>query len=206
MHIFITGIGTDVGKTIVSSVFVKALNADYFKPIQAGDLHYSDTDKVKALVNADSSHFYSNAYALNSPMSPHASAEIDQVKINKDHINRPGSDKDLIIEGAGGLLVPINQQHCIADLIKPNDKVILVSRHYLGSINHTLLSHHYLTSKRIDYELLFVGEENKSTESIITKMTGKHPIGRLPMLDKVDAVSIAELADNLKNQIKEKLT
>lgn len=157
------------------------------------------------MVNSDTSIFHSNSYALSTPISPHASAAIDQMKINMSHINRPDTSKDLIIEGAGGLLVPINHQNCIADLIKPQDKVVLVSRHYLGSINHTLLSHQYLTSKQIDYELLFVGDENKSTESIIMKMTGKQPIGRLPQLDQVDADSIAQVAEDLKNKIKGKL-
>ena len=92
MDIFITGIGTDVGKTIVSAVFVKALQADYFKPIQAGDLHYSDTDKVKELADSQKSKFYSNAYALQTPMSPHAAADIDEIKIDIDQIQRPETD------------------------------------------------------------------------------------------------------------------
>jgi len=205
MEIFITGIGTDVGKTIASAVFVKALQADYFKPIQAGDLDYSDTDKVKELADSKKSKFYSNAYALQTPMSPHAAADIDEIKIDIDKIKRPETDRHLIIEGAGGLLVPINQHNCIIDLIKKTDKVILVSRHYLGSINHTLLSHQLLQQRNIDHEIVFIGEENSTTESIIQEMTGKSPIGRIPQLKYINPETIASIADMLKNDIIDKL-
>ena len=137
---FITGIGTEVGKTIVSAVVTEALWADYFKPIQAGDLEYSDTDKVKALISNSKSKFFNNAYALKTPMSPHAAAEIDEVTIDLKSISRPKTQNHLVIEGAGGLMVPLNNKDCIIDLIEKTDKIILVSRHYLGSINHTLLS------------------------------------------------------------------
>ena len=205
MEVFITGIGTDVGKTIASAVFVKALEADYFKPIQAGDLSYSDTDKVRELANSKKSKFYPNSYALQTPMSPHAAADIDKVKIDINEIKRPETDRLLVIEGAGGLLVPINSQHCIIDLIKKTDKVILVSRHYLGSINHTLLSHQLLEQRNIDYEILFIGEENPTTESIIQEMTGKTPIGRIPLLDEVNLDAIASSADRLRSKIIDKL-
>lgn len=201
MDIFITGIGTDVGKTIASAVFVEALQADYFKPIQAGDLHYSDTDKVKELVDHKESSFYPNAYALKTPMSPHAAADIDNVKINIDHIKRPVTNAHLVIEGAGGLFVPINHQECILDLIKPMDKVILVSRHYLGSINHTLLSHQMLSHRNIDHGILFIGDEHPTTEAIIEKMTGIKAIGRIPHLKEVTPKTIRSVADRLKINI-----
>jgi len=205
MDIFITGIGTDVGKTIASAVFVEALQADYFKPVQAGDLHYSDTDKVKELVDHGKSRFYPNAYALKTPMSPHAAADIDNVKINIDHIKRPSTNAHLVIEGAGGLMVPINHQECILDLIKPTDKVILVSRHYLGSINHTLLSHKLLTQRNIDHEFLFIGDEHPTTEAIIEKMTGKKAIGRIPNLKELNTKVIRSVADRLKPKMLNKL-
>ena len=94
--IFITGIGTDVGKTIASAIVVEALQADYFKPVQAGDLEYSDTDKVKALVSNSTSVFHPNSYALQTPMSPHAAAEIDQVSIDIDQIQLPKTDNKLV--------------------------------------------------------------------------------------------------------------
>lgn len=205
MDIFITGIGTDVGKTVASAVFVKALQADYFKPIQAGDLHHSDTDKVKELAGSKGSRFFANSFALNTAMSPHAAADIDNVKIGIKDIKRPETNAHLIIEGAGGLLVPINHKECILNLIKPSDKVILVSRHYLGSINHTLLSHELLLQRNIDHEILFIGDEHPTTEAIIEKMTGKKAIGRIPNLKEVNSNAIRSVADKLKTNMLDKL-
>ena len=108
-HIFITGIGTEVGKTVASAIVTEALQADYFKPIQAGDLENSDTHKVERLVSNSVTKFHPNAFALKTPMSPHAAAEIDQVQIKAEEVKRPTTTNDyLVIEGAGGLLVPIN--------------------------------------------------------------------------------------------------
>ena len=138
--IFITGIGTDVGKTIVSSIVVEALKADYWKPIQAGELGYSDSHKIKELISNERSRIFESSYALNTPMSPHAAAAIDGITIDLDKITIPDTRNNIVIEGAGGLLVPINDKETIIDIIKNNYKIIIVSRHYLGSINHTLLT------------------------------------------------------------------
>lgn len=177
---FITGIGTDVGKTVISAIVVKALHADYWKPVQAGDLDYSDTDKVKALVNDDSIAYHNNTYALKTPMSPHAAADIDGIQINLNEIKYPKTENHLVIEGAGGLLVPLNQNDTIADLITKEDKVILVSRHYLGSINHTLLSLEFLKQKGFTtIGIIFSGDEHPTTESIILSKTQTKFIGRV---------------------------
>ena len=177
---FVTGISTDVGKTIVSAILTEALQADYWKPIQAGDLEYGDTHKVQDLVSNSQSKFYRNAYALQTAMSPHAAAEIDGIKIELDKITIPISENNLVIEGAGGLLVPLNDSETIIDLIKPKYKVIIVSRHYLGSINHTLLTVNALKEKALDIAIIFNGKEHPSTESIIKKMT------QVPILGRVD--------------------
>src|SRR6056297_756114 len=137
---FVTGIGTEVGKTVASAILTEALEADYWKPIQAGDLDNSDSHKVERLISNDKTVFHKNSFALKTPMSPHAAAEIDQVKITSKKIKRPKTENRLVIEGAGGLLVPISDKETIADLMQPQDRIILVSRHYLGSINHTLLT------------------------------------------------------------------
>ena len=179
-HYFITGIDTNVGKTITSAIVVKALQADYWKPVQAGDLEYSDTHKVKALVNQNEIQFFSNSYALKTPMSPHAAAEIDNIEIDLNKIKRPKTKNHLVIEGAGGLLVPLNLKDTIADLILKTDKVILVSRHYLGSINHTLLSLDYLKNIGVkDIGIIFSGNENPSTEAIILSKSKAKMIGRI---------------------------
>lgn len=184
---FVTGISTDVGKTIAASILVEALEADYWKPIQAGDLDNSDTYKVKRLVSNTTSVFHSNSYALKTPMSPHGAAEIDGLTINLETIKPPKTKNNLVIEGAGGLLVPINDSNTILDLIDTQYEVIVVSRHYLGSINHTLLTVNALKEKGLNVSLIYSGNEHKSTESIIKKMTGVKVIGRIedePYFDK----------------------
>ncbi len=179
-HYFITGIGTDVGKTVASAIVVKALQADYWKPIQAGDLEYSDTHKVKAMVNDETIHYHENAYALKTPMSPHAAANIDDIEINLNQIKRPKTSRPLVIEGAGGLLVPLNSKHTISDLISEHDKIILVSRHYLGSINHSLLSLDYLQKQGLkNIGIIFSGDEHPTTEDIILSKTSAKCIGRI---------------------------
>ncbi len=149
MKLFITGIGTDVGKTIASAIITEALEADYWKPIQAGDLASSDSHKIKAYLSNDKTVIHPNSYALNTPASPHLAAEIDGVVIDKANIIEPKTDNHLVIEGAGGIFVPINNEDCIVDLIQKEHKVIVVSRHYLGSINHTLLTIEALQSRKI---------------------------------------------------------
>jgi dethiobiotin synthetase len=193
---FITGISTDVGKTIASAVLVEALEADYWKPIQAGELDNCDTKKVKHLVSNNKSQFYDNVYSLKTPMSPHAAATIDNVSINLKSIKLPKTKNSLVIEGAGGLLVPLNNKETILDIIKPNYKVIVVSRHYLGSINHTLLTLQLLQSKGFDVSLIYSGDEHKPTEDIIQKMTNVSVIGRInnePYFDKNVILEYAEL-------------
>ncbi len=201
---FITGIGTGVGKTIAAAIVTEALQADYWKPIQAGDLDNSDSHKVKQLISNETTVFHKNAFALNTPMSPHAAAEIDQVKISANHIKEPETKNDLVIEGAGGLLVPINHNETIIDLIQPHHKVILVSRHYLGSINHTLLSVEALENRKLSIAgIIFSGEENPSTENIITKMTGLPVIGRIEQEPYFDQNVILEYAEKFRSKLRQ---
>src|ERR1700744_3322482 len=138
---FITGIGTGIGKTIVSAVLTEKLRADYWKPVQSGDLDDTDTLKVKNLESNELSVFHPETYRLTQPYSPHKSAAIDGISIKKQKFVAPKTSNNLIIEGAGGLMVPLNDNFLMIDLIKQlNAAVILVSQNYLGSINHTLLS------------------------------------------------------------------
>jgi len=188
MKLFITGIGTDVGKTIASAIITEALEADYWKPIQAGDLDNSDTHKVKNFVSNTKSIFHENAFQLKTPASPHYAAEIDGIEIDVSKINVPNTNNHLVIEGAGGILVPINANETILDLIKPDYKVIVVSRHYLGSINHTLMTIETLKHSNASIAgIVFSGDENKATESIILNKTKCNFIGRIenePYFDK----------------------
>lgn len=203
-NFFVTGIGTEVGKTIVSAILVEMLKADYWKPIQAGDLDHSDTLKIKGLISNKNTKFHENSYALRTPMSPHAAAVIDNVNIDLDQIITPKTDNHLVIEGAGGLLVPLNDSNTIIDIIQNDYKVILVSRHYLGSINHTLLSVAYLRQRGLKIAgLVFNGDENKSTEEIILKQTQLNVLGRVaeePFFDQDTVTKYAQIwSSNFEN-------
>jgi len=130
MKLFITGIGTDVGKTIASAIITQSLEADYWKPVQAGDLDNSDSHKIQKLTSTVTSsaverQIFENSYKLNTPASPHLAAEIDGITIDLKKIIEPSTDNHLVIEGAGGILVPLNDNDCIIDLIQPDYKVFL---------------------------------------------------------------------------------
>ncbi len=198
---FITGISTDVGKTVASAIITESLEADYWKPLQAGELDNCDTKKVERLISNSKSKFHPNAYALETPMSPHASADIDGITIDMKKITVPKTKNNLVIEGAGGILVPINHSKTILDLIQPNYKVIVVSRHYLGSINHTLLTINLLKEKGFDVSILFNGNEHKTTESIITKMAQVPVIGRIEEEPYFDKNVVKEYAELFKNKL-----
>ncbi len=199
---FITGIGTEVGKTIAAAIVTEALEADYWKPIQAGDLDASDTHKVQNLVSNEKTVFHPNSFALNTPMSPHAAADIDGVKISSKDIKEPKTENDLVIEGAGGLLVPISHSETIADLVKPDYKVILVSRHYLGSINHTLLTIEALKARGLTcFGIIFNGEEHKSTEEVILEMSGVKFLGRIDNEPYFDRAVVREYAEAFRSKL-----
>jgi dethiobiotin synthetase len=202
MKLFITGISTDVGKTIASAIVVEALRADYWKPIQAGDLEHSDTHKVRSLISNSQSRFHPNSYALQTPASPHFSAELDGITIDLNQIKEPQTDNHLVIEGAGGLLVPLNQTQSVIDLIRPDYKVIVVSRHYLGSINHSLLTIEALQNRKITVAgIIFSGEENKSTEQIILSRTALPCLGRIEQEPYFDTSVIQEYADLFRENL-----
>ncbi len=202
MKLFITGISTDVGKTIASAIIVEALQADYWKPIQAGDLNHSDTHKVQSLVSNTLSQFHSNSYALQTPASPHLAAAIDGITITMNQIQEPKTNNHLVVEGAGGILVPLNETQSVVDLIQPDYKVIVVSRHYLGSINHTLLTIEALQNRQIQVAgIIFSGDENKSSESIILSRTAIPLIGRIAQEPYFDTNVISEYAELFRENL-----
>ena len=202
MKLFVTGISTDVGKTIASAIIVEALQADYWKPIQAGDLEHSDTHKVQALVSNTQSQFHPNSYALQTPASPHLAAAKDGITIDLNQIQEPETVNHLVIEGAGGILVPLNDTESVVDIIQPDYKVIVVSRHYLGSINHTLLTVEALQNRKIQVAgIIFSGEENTSSEQIILNRTGVICIGRIGEEPYFDTNVIVEYADLFRENL-----
>ena len=202
MKLFVTGIGTDVGKTIASAIITEALQADYWKPIQAGDIDNSDSHKIEKYLSNTQSKIHQNSYLLQTPASPHLAAKLDGIVIDLKKIKEPKTTNHLVVEGAGGILVPLNDTETIADLIQSDYKVIVVSRHYLGSINHTLLTIEALRQRNIKVAgIIFNGDENEPTESIILSKTGIKMLGRINNEPYFDQNVIAEYAD----QIREKL-
>lgn len=202
MKLFITGIGTDVGKTIASAIVVEALEADYWKPIQAGDLDNSDSHKIQRYISNNKTVIHDNSYKLNTPASPHYAAQLDGIVIDLNQIKEPKTDNHLVIEGAGGILVPLNDKDCIADLIQKDYKVIVVSRHYLGSINHTLLTIEALQNRKIKVAgIIFSGDENKATEEIILKKSGAKFIGRIDNEPYFDANVVGYYADKFRDNL-----
>jgi len=202
MKLFITGIGTDVGKTIASAIVTQALEADYWKPIQAGDLENSDSHKIQRYISNGKTVVHENSYKLNTPASPHLAAELDGITINLKQIIEPKTKNHLVIEGAGGALVPLNSTDCVIDLIQKDYTVIVVSRHYLGSINHTLLTIEALKSRKIKVSgIIFSGDENKATEEIILKKSGVSFIGRIDNEPYFDQNVIQYYADKFRENL-----
>lgn len=193
--LFVTGIGTGVGKTLVSAILVEKLQADYWKPIQAGDLLCSDTVTVKNLIANTRSVFHEESYRLTQPFSPHKAARLDGVSIDMASIILPKTDNHLIIEGAGGVLVPINQQFLMGDLIKKmGAEVVLVSQHYLGSINHTLLSIAWLAQQKIRIKgIIFNGNADEDTEQAILGFSKIPCLGRVVHMPTMNPHCIQEM-------------
>ena len=199
MKLFITGIGTDVGKTIAAAIITEALEADYWKPIQAGDLENSDSHKIQSLVANQKTKIHPNSYLLHTPASPHYAATLDGITIDVKKITEPKTKNHLVIEGAGGILVPLNETQTIADIVQKEYKVIVVSRHYLGSINHTLLTIEALQNRKINVAgIIFNGDENPATESIILNKTKVKMLGRIENEPYFDQNVISYYADLLR--------
>lgn len=171
MNFFVTGIDTDSGKTLVSAILCEFLQADYWKPIQAGLPR--DTDTVQSLVSNSKTFSHPEHYLLKMPASPHASAKAEGKTLKISDVQIPTTNNDLIIEGAGGCLVPINDEDFVIDLAsKFNCPVILVADLYLGSINHTLLTAHLLQQKKLVVKgIVFNGQQNPESENIILHHT-----------------------------------
>lgn len=195
---FVTGIGTGVGKTIVSAVLCKALGADYFKPLQCGELDAPETEKISSLVPG--TYIHPTLYALREPVSPHRAARMEGVEICLDRIQLPQSDRIVIVEGAGGLLVPLNDTETIADLAyKLNLPLVLVVNHYLGSLNHTLLSLEYIRSRKLPFAgIIFNGQPDAESERIIGLLGRADVLGSVAHMDKPNPEQVAQAAANIK--------
>jgi dethiobiotin synthetase len=180
-NIFVTGIGTDVGKTVVSAILMEALQYDYWKPVQSGQFYGTDSITVRNLVKNPNLKVHPEAFILKQALSPHAAAEQEGIEIDAQNIELPRAERPLIIEGAGGVLVPLNHTYFVADMIaKFKCEAVLVIQNYLGSTNHTLLSIEALKVRNIPIKgLVYNGAPHKMTEDIIEHFSGLKTIGRI---------------------------
>ncbi len=191
--IVVTGTDTDVGKTVFAAALAGALGAQYWKPVQAGLDPRADADSVAALSGLPAAAILPEAYRLTTPCSPHRAAEIDGVTIDPARLALPEVTGPLVVEGAGGVLVPVTPDLPFADLFaRWGCPVVLVARTALGTINHSLLSIEAL--RRRDVPILgiaFVGDAQDDSEATIARIGGVKRLGRLPLLDPLDAASLA---------------
>ncbi len=201
MNYFVTGIGTDVGKTVVSAILVEALNADYWKPVQCGLPR--DTEVVRDLVSSEAGTFHQEKYLLNEPASPHQAAFNQQVSLKLSDFVLPDTSNDLVIEGAGGIMVPINDQELVLDIIsKFTDRLILVANLYLGSINHSLLTIEVLKARGIQIAgLVFNGPENLHSQRIIQSYSGAACLLHLEPESKIDSHNVKKWAKELRKNL-----
>jgi dethiobiotin synthetase len=218
--IFITGIGTGIGKTVVSAIVTEALQFHYWKPIQAGFDEGTDSEFVASLISNSSTKIFPEAYKLKKAASPHIAAKEEGVEIdvsflvahfsfliegpkpNKVAVNEENQEtRNVIIEGAGGMLVPLNEKEFVIDLIKMlNAKVILVSRNYLGSINHSLLTAAACKQHNVDVLGWIFNDQYLDYENEIVQWSGYPKIASIPFTQKIDKQFIKEQAIIVSNK------
>lgn len=199
---FVTGIDTNVGKTVVSAILVEALKADYWKPIQSGSIEGCDSDFIREYTT-NAGKIYKEVYALKEPVSPHLAAKYDNKIIDLQSIKIKNENNNLIVEGAGGVLVPLSTNILIIDLIKSLQlPVIVVSKNYLGSINHTLLTIQVLKQYNIPISgIIFNGTPNIDSEEYILKYSQVRLLGKVPVTDKMSKEFIIEQSMQLRKNL-----
>ena len=191
----VTGTDTGIGKTVFAAMLTLALDGIYWKPIQSGTKGGTDTETVKALTGLEPEHFRAESYVLSEPVSPHRASEIDGIMIDTSRLALPRdipAGKTLVIEGAGGVLVPIRRDLLQADLFaRWGAPVILCARTSLGTINHTLLSLEALKHRNVPVTgVAFIGDENTDSERTICEIARVPRLGRLPRLKTLDAKTL----------------
>ncbi|KIC94934.1 dethiobiotin synthase [Flavihumibacter solisilvae] len=201
--IFITGIGTGIGKTLVSAIVTEALQAHYWKPVQAGFADGTDTGWIKANTS-ESTVVHPEVYKLAMPASPHIASREEGVEIDIDRIvsNKPQSKCPLVVEGAGGLLVPLNDSQFVADLVIALDAaVILVSRNYLGSINHSLLTAEACRVRGIPVIGWIFNDHFGSYENEIAGWTKLPVLASIPFTDHCDRDFVRDQANKIRSSL-----
>ena len=216
--IFITGIGTDVGKTLAAAILTEALHADYWKPVQAGYENGTDGEWVRGIISNPLSRVHREAYRLRIAASPHIAGREEGVKVDlgiitehykkiKGEMMKEKNERSLVIEGAGGILVPLNENEFVAELIQRLDaKVILVSRNYLGSINHSLLTAAFCESKNIEVAGWIFNDQYLGYEDEIVGWTGYPRIFSIPFMETIARKTISQQANASRALIKKFLS
>ncbi|MET0243984.1 MAG: dethiobiotin synthase [Flavitalea sp.] len=202
--IFVTGIGTGIGKTVISAILTEALDADYWKPIQAGFDEGTDTEWVRDHITNGATRVHKEVYKLKLPASPHIAAREEGLTISLQKIcdSVPKNTRNLIVEGAGGLMVPLNDNEFVADLIKALDaKVILISRNYLGSINHSLLTANIAKYKKLNVKGWIFNDQYLDYESEISRWSGMDHLGSIPFTENADRDFVAHHAQYLRKKL-----
>ena len=199
--VFVTGTDTDAGKTVVAAALVAALGADYWKPVQSGsdELPGGDTGVVAALTGHRPEDFPPPAYVLKAPLSPDQAAEAEGVRIDPSRILLPARDRFLVVEGAGGLLVPLDGATLMIDLAaRLGLPIVLAARTGLGTLNHTLLSLEALARRGLPVAgVIFSGPENLRNTETIRRLGGVPVLGRIPRLDPLTPAALAGAAATL---------
>ena len=187
MSFFLTGTDTEVGKTVICAWLMMHYKYHYWKPIQSG-MDSPDIKTIQRITGLDSSFFFSSAYELQQPLSPHESAKRDGIKIELANFLLPRQETKVIIEGAGGILVPINEKHFIVDIIKKLKlPILLVARSGLGTINHTLLTVSELKKRNLPLlGIILNGKRNQSNKEAIEKYSGVSVVSELEPLETLD--------------------
>ena len=203
--IFVTGIGTGIGKTLVSTILTRALEADYWKPVQAGFADGTDSEWIGDMLKGTSSIIHPEVYKLSMPASPHIAARQENISISIKKICEriPKNSRTLIVEGAGGLLVPLNNHEFVTDLIKALDaKVVLVSRNYLGSINHSLLTARVCKEMRIPVIGWIFNDQYLDYENEIVHWSNFPKIASVPFCEHLNGIFINSQAAAISRQLK----
>lgn len=191
-HYFVTGTDTDVGKTVVSTLLVRQLSASYWKPVQSGTNDIEDKNEVMRLGGIGPEKILPCVYELTEPLSPHDAAAIDGVEIDLAAIQKPDVAGDLVIEGAGGVFVPINNEFFMIDLIERMDcEVIVVARSGLGTINHTLLTLNALKERNITVKgVVLNGPLNERNKKSIEQFGKVRILGEIPYIENQDFMKL----------------
>lgn len=202
-RVIIAGIGTGVGKTVVAAILTTALQGEYWKPIQCGDEEDLDTSLMKKLIDTSIHPIHQSAYTLQAPLSPHHAARLENISICLENIVPPQTTRLLIIESIGGIFVPLTTETLTFDLFKSwNIPWIIVSSHYLGSINHTLLTLDALKRNNISIAgIIFNGHPNLDSENAIIKFMQVPVLGRLLPEPNISPQTIQKYAKLWKPQL-----